>query len=221
MEVYMKFIIYLLNFCLFLSILFGYNKKYDPVFQSLGRRASNQILQALDSTDLDMICSALKRVGEIQLKEALPKVKNLIGMANPSSFSGKESLKASYKDIFIIGIWALGRIGDEKDAEIIASYFKDAKDKEVQLNIIKALGELTNSIVAINELNNITTKITDERLANVLLDSILKHNSKSSILFLLKMQSKNSFSKDFNNRINEAIINLTKYGKEEEIETNK
>ena len=192
---------------------FTYQSPYDPLFVNLDASSSNMLIESLYSEDLNLVFSALKKIGDIKLKAAKVNVKDVLGFANPAANYGKPMEQAKRKNIYLLSIWVLGRIGDDKDAEILASYIKDSSDIETHYYIILALGELAPSVKALEALNRMTEYVTDERLAKACINAILKHNSKTSIIPLLKMSERPIFSPEFKKIIANTIDQLGKTGK--------
>ncbi len=190
-----------------------YESKYDVMFANLDSSASNVMFQAMDSMDYDLVYSAIKRAGELKLLSAKTKIKEWLGAANPSANVGKPKQLADMRHIFNISIWAVGRVGNDADAEVFANYWVDITDKESRMYIIMALGEISGSPKAISVLNDLTQKVNDERLANVLLESIEKQKSKSSVYPLVMMGNRPNFSKAFKTRANQLAGKLSNSGK--------
>lgn len=192
---------------------FIYQSPYDPLFVNLDASSSNMLIESLYSEDLNLVYSALKKIGDIKLKAAKVNVKDVLGFTNPAANYGKPMEMAKRKNIYLMSIWVLGRIGDDTDAELLASYIKDSTDIETQYYIILALGEFAPSAKALEALNKMTGYVTDERLAKASINAILKHNSKSSIIPLLKMSERPIFSPEFKKIIANTIDQLGKTGK--------
>ena len=116
-------------------------------------------------------------------------------------------------NIYHMSIWVLGRIGDDSDAEILSSYIKDSTDVQTWYYIIVALGEMAPAPKALEGLHTLTLLVKDERLAYAVVAAILKHNSKTSIIPLLKMSERPIFSPEFKKIIANTIDQLGKTGK--------
>ncbi|URA10557.1 hypothetical protein [Thermospira aquatica] len=204
---------------LFLSMVFagicwGYNTKYDAMMESLDKSQSNLILEALDSPDYDLVCSALKRTGELQLKEALSRVRNLVSVANPGSNLDKSVQVAKMRDVYILGVWVLGIIGDESDARMLSTYLlKDVFDKNRAYVLIGALGNLDYR-VSREALHEYSKRVEDERLAMLLVESLEKLNHRDSLLPLIRMRERPIFTDAFKARVDQAIRSIKEKGKD-------
>ena len=192
------------------SLVFAeYKSPYDAMFKNLNASSSNIIFQSLDSMDINLVYSALKRVGELRYRPAASKVREWISESNPAANVGKAGQRTALRNIFHISIWALGRVGNDEDAKTLASYWRDLRDKESQLALIQALGEIKGSKIAIDKLNELTKFVTDERLGNALLDSIEKQNSPTSVFPLMVLQRQASFSPAFKKRARALMTKLS------------
>ncbi len=190
-----------------------YKSVYEGMFVNLDTSSSNILFQAMDSLDFDLVYSAIKRVGELKMTQAKYRVKEWLGAANPSANYGKPKQLADLRNIFHISIWTVGRIGNDADAETFANYWKDITDKESRMYIILGLGEMTDSPKATSVLNDITKTVNDERLANLLVEAIEKHQSKSSLYPLMQLSQRPNFSPAFKNRVNQVAGKISKTGK--------
>jgi len=195
------------------SIAWGYDTKYDPMMASLDASQSNIILQALDSPDYDLVCSALKRVGELRLKEAIVQVRNLVSAANPGSNLDKSIQVAKMRDIYILGVWVLGLIGDESDARMLSTYLmKDVFDKNRAYALIGALGNLDYP-VSRETLHEYAKRVEDERLATLLVESLEKLNHRDSLIPLIRLRERPIFTDAFKARVDQAIRSIKEKGK--------
>ncbi len=195
------------------GVCWGYNTKYDPMMASLDKSQSNLILEALDSPDYDLVCSALKRAGELELKEALVRVRNLVSAANPGSNLDKSVQVAKMRDVYILGVWVLGIIGDESDARMLSTYLlKDVFDKNRAYALIGALGNLDYP-VSREALHEYAKRVEDERLAMLLVESLEKLNHRDSLLPLIRLRERPIFTDAFKARVDQAIRSIKEKGK--------
>lgn len=190
-----------------------YVSKYEIMFVNLDESSSNLIFQSMDSMDFDLVYSAIKRAGELRLKSSKIRIKEWLAAANPSANYGKPKQLAEMRNIFNISIWSIGRLGDDTDAEVFANYWVDITDKESRMYILMALGEMSGSTRATQVLNDLTQKVNDERLANILVESLEKHNSKTSVYPLVMLGNRSNFSQAFKNRVNQLAGKISKSGK--------
>ncbi|OHD53529.1 MAG: hypothetical protein A2Y33_03920 [Spirochaetes bacterium GWF1_51_8] len=193
--------------------VFTYKSPYDALYADIDASASNMLIDSLYSEDLNIIYSALKRIGELKLKVAKINVKDVLGFSNPVVNSGKPGEQAKRMNIYHMSIWVLGRIGDDSDAEILSSYIKDSTDVQTWYYIIVALGEMAPAPKALEGLHTLTLLVKDERLAYAVVAAILKHNSKTSIIPLLKISDKSYFSPDFKKYVSQVMDQISKTGK--------
>ncbi len=209
----MKYLITVLVIMVF-AVTASYSKitTYDEYFKSMDASNYDQIVESFISDDLDMVYGGIKRIGELKLTNARQEIFGLMAQSNPIANQGKKRIN-QLKDIFLISVWTMGQIGNNQDAIEIASYLKDITDKEGQKALIQALGEIHPSPEGLTALNNLTTQITDETIAETLFIAILKHNSKSSASYLITMSKRHMFSPDFNQRLASAANLLLKSGK--------
>ncbi len=186
---------------------------YDDYFKSMDASNYDQLIESIHFNDNDMIYGGIKRIGELKLTNAKKDVFSWMAQSNPMANEGNQKMASQLKDIFLISVWTIGQIGDNQDAIEISKYLKDIKDKESRMVMIQALGEIRPSPVGLETLNNLSGEITDEKAANILLVAVLKHNSKSSSQYLIKMSTRNGFSSDFKKRLINAANFLLKSGK--------
>ena len=192
-----------INLCFTYDISgYPYKSKFDERFKK--NVDAKTIINSLDDQDLDMVFSALKKAGEMRLTNARLKVEGLVASSNPQANLGKGEQATAYRHIFYMGILVLGKIGDDGDGGILGGYLWDLKkDKQGTIYVLSALGDLTNSRLALNLLNEYIPSIvteSDSRVVKQLVDSLLAHNSRSSIVPLMNVKQKVS-------QINRAYIN--------------
>jgi hypothetical protein len=190
---------------------YPYKSKYDSMFVELNDITT--ISNSLDDSDLDIVFSAMKRAAQLKMVELKGRISGLVGESNPAANQGKDVRLAEYRHIFNMGLLVLGKLGDESDAGMLAGYLHDMKDPVSISCGLQALGDLSTSKKALNSLNDYTTSVssqTDSRVVKQLIDSILMHNSRSSISFLFTMQGRVSQAqRDY---VNTAIKRLNAKG---------
>jgi hypothetical protein len=203
---------------------FGYTSPYDEAFSQIDASGYSTLENALKSADIDMVYSAIKRIGELKITNARSIIREWLGQTNPETTRSNPALAARYRNIFNISIWTIGRIGENSDARLLANYWRAVSDVEGQVAIVNALGNLSNSEIALDALNRLTTTITDERIAFELVDAVVKHNSKKSVVPLMRMASPGrrvtgnvragSFSPEFRAYANKVANQISKEGKD-------
>lgn len=191
---------------------YPYESKYDPLFSKLNDVTT--ITNALDDKEWDMVYSALKRVGQLGIVSAREKVLGLMSSANPQANLGKPIQRANMQNIFYMSVLVVGKIGNTNDGPTLAAFLRDVKDPIGIVCVLQALGDMTNSKQALESLNTYTQTIhgkTDNRIVKQLVESIMAHNSKSSVVPLLRLQS--NVDADMRDMINEAIKRISKFGR--------
>lgn len=200
------------------SYKFWYNSPYDKQFENFTKDQYAVLIAAMEASEPDMVYSAIRRIGELKITNARQRVYEWLGQTNPESVSDS----ADWRNVFRISIWALGHIGDEASVLRMSVYWRNVTDKQAQVLMIEAFGNRDGSVKALEMLNRLTETVTDERIAYVLVDAILKHNSKTSMLQLLKMASdsrritgsglSSNFSRRFKRYANAAAAKIAQKG---------
>ncbi len=165
--------------------------KFDSVFAEIDDVEA--VTNALDNSDAEMVFGALKRVGMMKIVSAKPRVIGIIASANPSANLGRAQVTADSRHLFNMGVLVLGKIGSDADTGMLASFLRDTKDPISIVCILAALGDIVPSKKGLDSLNEYTTTVstkTDSRVVRQLVDSIVRHNSRSSINALLLMQGR-------------------------------
>lgn len=191
---------------------YPYKSKYDSMFAELND--VNVISSSLDdSSDIDMVYSALKRAGQLKMVAVKPRIQSIVAEANPAANQGKDIRIADLRHVFNMGVLVLGKIGNDDDAGILTGFLHDLKDPASISCVLQALGDLRPSKRALSSLNDYTTSVsmkTDSRIVRQLIDSILAHNSRSSINFLFLLQGR--VSQNQKAYVNTAIKQLNVKG---------
>ena len=196
--------------------------KSNYEFDKLDSASSNYLIEMISQTPSEenilMICGALKRIGQIKLACARPEVRS--DSSTPSANQNREKKTGHLRKVFNMAADTLGQIStNDIDASILFQYYKEISDAESRYWIVKALGEMSGVKTAILKLNSIIDNLTsqyksqiDERLIDELLNAIQYHNSKSSVLYLLKLQSRVRLSPDLNDKLNQTVNLLNSGG---------
>ncbi len=200
----------LIIFFLFLFWTHSFSKttEYDEMFQFLNASSSNIMIESLGSEDPDLVYTALKRIGQLTLTNARTKVIEAISAANPTANQGKVKRSIRNSDVFNMGVWALSKIGNEKDVNLIASFIKDAPKRENQLYLFAALGEYWQSTNALRVLHYYTEIIFDEQVLRQIINSIRMHGERSSMIYLIRLGNRPNLSDKFKKYIVETIQDL-------------
>lgn len=210
----MPFLFLLLLFVVNLSFSYEisdypHQSRYDEKLKYINDE--KYLSEALDDSDLDLVFSALKRVGELKLTNLKPKVIGLISLANPQANQDKPKLLANYRNIFYLGILVMGKIGNgDDDAPFITSFLRDTKKDPLATSyILMALGEFKGNKKALDflqEYSLLITPRTDSRVVRALVDAIVSHGNKKSNVYLIKL--KKNTNKEDQSYIDAAIDKL-------------
>lgn len=187
--------------CIFVQYANAYESKYDADFAKLGKSHIKLLVEKLDSTDTDIVYSAIKRIGELKTKntKALSRIRIWLKETDPNEV---DKIKASrLTHIFKISVWALSMIGNDNDAKIISARLQGAQNKENRIIIIRALGNFTDSVEARKTLNKLALEVRDERIAREVVSSISKFDELDSQDALETMSKRADFSKSFQKEI--------------------
>ena len=190
---------------------YPYKSQYDSMFAEISD--VNTILNSLDDSEPDMVFSALKRAGQLKMVAARGRIQSIVSGANPAANQGKDVRQANFRHVFNMGLLVLGKIGNDDDAAIMAGFLHDTRDVASITCILQALGDLKTSPRALASLSDYTTSVstkTDSRSVKQLVDSILQHNSRSSINYLFLLQGRVSQNQKAN--VNSAIKQLNARG---------
>ncbi|MCX7820501.1 MAG: hypothetical protein N2258_02365 [Brevinematales bacterium] len=188
---------------------FPYKSRYDEKLKYI--TDEKYLSEALDDSDLDIVFSALKRVGELKLTNLKSKVIGLIAVANPQANQDKPKLLANYRNIFYLGILVIGKIGNgDDDAPYLTSFLRDTKKDPLATSyILMALGEFKGNKKALDFLQEYSLLVnprTDSRVVRALVDAIVAHGNKKSNVYLIKL--KKNTNKEDQSYIDEAIDKL-------------
>jgi hypothetical protein len=210
----MRIILVSIVFFFAVSPVFALTNTYADYFRLLGMAQSNVLIQALESEDLDMVYSAIHRIGELGCTNAKKNIWAWLAQANPAANAGKVQQETSLKEILRASVWAISRIGDDTDAQELVTYAKDIKkdDHETIREIIHALGAIRPSAAGLSFLNRLTREISDERDAEELLLAISNQNFQSSANYLIVMSKNVSFSEGFREKLEKAATDLALKG---------
>lgn len=187
--------------CIFVQYANAYESKYDADFAKLGKSHIKLLVEKLDSTDTDIVYSAIKRIGELKTKntKALSRIRIWLKETDPNEVDKIKAARLTH--IFKISVWTLSMIGNDNDAKIISARLQGAQNKENRIIIIKALGNFTDSVEARKTLNKLALEVRDERIAREVVSSISKFDELDSQDALETMSKRADFSKSFQKEI--------------------
>jgi len=234
---YMKLIIKTIFFIFLANILFCfelYKSSYDIMFSKLNIEKSNDILnlfeegfsrgeKGVNETDkklgYEMVCGALKRIGELKLTSAKSRIKDLIRKFNVLSGDKKVGFVIDMKKVFNLSVWALGKIANDDDIKFLANFIdpyisnEDYHSDTIYI-IILALGDAKGSPTALNLLYDLLKRIKNESLIIEVINSIVKHNKVLSIAKLIDFKEMRSgqFSPNLIKYVNKSIEKLANEG---------
>jgi hypothetical protein len=170
--------------------------------------------------NVQLICSALKRIRELHVTEARDEVRELIDACVPSANQNAQKRTAWMRVVFNMGVKALGAISKESnDAVILYHYYQETWDDEGRYWIVIALGGMTNVPAAVDKLGDLANEFLttwkerpDERLLAAFLDGAESQNSRKLVLPLYKLENKLRLSPDLYDRTEELIKKLNARG---------
>ncbi|MGA2142480.1 MAG: hypothetical protein ABSG94_08650 [Brevinematales bacterium] len=188
---------------------YPHKSKYDQGYMNVSD--TNMLISSLDDKDLEVEFSALKRIGILKISAAKPKVEEIVGESNPEVNQGKALQRAEYKYLFDMGVLVLGKIGDDGDAVTLSKLLREVKDDVSLICVLQALGDLSDSKVALEYMHQYAALIdnySDGRVVKALVDSITAHRSRTSVHVLLLLIDK--APQNLRDYINDAVKELEK-----------
>ena len=193
----------LLFFVLLAPVLaFSFSYSEYKLFDGLDAKYQDLLLTELDrgfnvqsDADIKTTCSALKRVGELNLTNARPKVMSLADSVSPESMTEGIEKVRKLRSIYYMSIIVMGQIGGQEEANRLARYLRTTKDRQAKIYLIQSLGKLRYK-VSVETLNDFTEGMNnqDPDLPSILLQALVNLGSKSSIPFIRTMQVKGNFT---------------------------
>jgi hypothetical protein len=215
------------KFCLMLCILvpsiaFSFSVNDYKLFDGMEIKYEDLLMTELDrgfnvqsDADIKTTCSALKRIGELKLTNARPKIMSLSDSVSPESATeGLETIR-KLRAIYYMSIIVMGQIGAQEEANRLARYLRTTKDRQAKIFLIQSLGRLRYKI-SVETLNDFTEgqNNTDMDIPVVLIDALVNLGSKSSIPYLRSMQVRGNFTdKDTIKKFDDAVDFLEKNAK--------
>ncbi len=204
--------------------LFAFNPEEYDLFNDVDAGGRDYLLQSVDrgfktktESDLKVVCSALKRIGELKLtnQAVREKVVSLVDSIDPNL--NTDIQKTTFmKPAYYMGIIIMGHIGSKAEAERLAVYISNTKDRIARMYLIQSIGNLPYPI-SLQILHEQTEMInnTEVQLAFYLLEALKRQGYKSSIPYIRDMQLRGNFySGDIMKRFKTAIEYLDKNGKD-------
>lgn len=170
---------------------YPYQSPYDALFSQV--KDINWITKSLEDKDLDVVYSALKRVGQLEIKSAKDEVEFLVLHASPQNNQDKQKLSANYRHVYYMGILVLGKIGDSQDGKLLLDLLKNARDCLEVNSILRTLPRLVEPETASEKLREYVyqvTTATDNRIVQCLVETMLSYRSKSFLVPLLLLKEK-------------------------------
>lgn len=209
------FIVWMVVMAVGMGVVFAdYTSPYDESFALLDQRNISLLTNALESRDYNLVYSAIKRLGQLRVTNVRPRIQVWFRESNPASAVGNDYEQVAMRNVFNISVWALGKIGDNHDAGVLAFYYDKITDAETKAIMIDALGDLSSSEEALNALHTIAMTVTDQRLAERVVRAIMKHNKKASSEVLLNMANRGGiFGTEFRSWVKENAMQLLTSGR--------
>lgn len=183
------------------GVIHSYESRYDNDFAQLDKSNAKLIIENLDVSDMDMVYSAIKRIGELKIRDTKAVLRIRIWLKETAPNKNNKAKASKLTHIFKISVWTLSIIGDDNDAKIISAGLQGVQNKGNRITIIKALGNFTNSIEAKQTLNKLALEVRDERIARQVVYSISKFDALDAQDALDAMAKRAVFSKSFQKEI--------------------
>lgn len=191
-----------------------YVSPYDESFALLNKTHIVLLTNSLESRDYNLVYSAIKRLGQLQVTNTLPRIEVWFRESNPAANPGRDLDIAAMRNVFNISVWAIGRMGGDHDAEVLSYYLDKITDVEAQIAIIDALGDLSDSQNALDALHKEAQTVTDQRIADRVVKAIMKHNMKASYEPLMNMANRGGvFNQGFRDSVKQNAVKLLTSGR--------
>lgn len=214
--------IFLLLFVLIPGFVFSFSYNDYNLFDGLDMKYQDLLTTELErgfnvqsDADIKTTCSALRRIGELKMTNARPKIMSLADTVSPESATeGLEKIR-KLRSIYYMSIIVMGQIGEQEEANRLARYLRTTKDRQAKIFLIQSLGRLRFN-VSVETLNDYTEgqNNTDMDIPNILLDALVNLGSKSSIPYIRTMQVKGNFTdKEILKKFDKSVEFLEKNGK--------
>ncbi|GEM_PF-1508151 len=198
---------------------YPYKSKFESAYARIND--TNLLISSLDDKDLDVVFSAMKRIGQLKITSARFRVEEILGESNPTANEGKAVQRAEFKYLFDMAVLVLGKIGDNQDATTLSKLLRETRDQISLICLLQALGDLSNSDTALEYLHQYASLInnySDARVVKGLVDAISAHRSRSSVVVLLTLMNK--APQNLRDYINDAVKEIEK-APAEKTDTNK
>lgn len=214
--------IVLLFFIIVPALAFSFSYSEYKLFDGLDAKYEDLLMTELErgfnvqsDADIKTTCSALKRVGELNLTNARPRVMSLSDSVSPESITEGIEKVRKLRAIYYMSIIVMGQIGEQEEANRLARYLRTTKDRQAKMYIVQSLGKLRYKI-SVETLNDFTEGLNnqDPDLPSIVLDALVNLGSKSSIPFIRTMQVRGNFT-DTNmiSKFDRSVEFLEKNGK--------
>lgn len=152
----------------------------------MGESSSNYIIdtleEAYDDCDYDLFEACAQRAFELELEASIKVFDNVFADCNPDANELNPTFQAKVKPYFYVAVLAYGHFGDDYEAGELLNAMIRNDDDFVTWYIFKALGYMTESEKALTILNEATGWVDSVLLADQLIESLVAHNSYSSII---------------------------------------
>lgn len=189
----------------------GLDAKYEELLMTEIERGFNVQSEA----DIKTTCSALKRVGQLNITNARERIMSLADSVSPESITEGVEKVRKLRSIYYMSIIVMGQIGQQEEANRLARYLRTTKDRQAKMYLIQSLGKLRFKI-SVETLNDFTEGLNrqDPDIPSILLEALVNLGSKSSIPYIRTMQVKGNFT-DTNMiaKFDRAVEFLEKNGK--------
>ncbi len=185
--------IVVLSFFVVQMNLFAAHNVPSDAFTSAGPEAIPQLIEAAESedpADMDLKIKAIKRLGELKAKEALPVIISSLGYGSEIIVREGGGRKYYTWQVRVIAAKALAQIGDVRAVNSLAK--RVLKDEEVtvrraSVQALGLMGEKARTKDVLLFLYSVLEKNRDNALAADICDALGKIGDKSSFVPLLRV----------------------------------
>lgn len=164
---------------------------YD-VYTEMPESSSNAIVSmissAYDIRDLDLFEICVQRAIDLNLENAVPVLLNIYDQTAPENNGSNSREKAVRLNYFTVIVQALGKLGDDDQATMMETTMLLNNDDTVAFYIIRSLGFMTNSSVALDILHDAASWVSTTTLIGQLVESIKLHKNPDSAVYLTTMK---------------------------------
>ncbi len=142
--------------------VFGGEGGLQDYFETLGPQAKDFLMEATYSENPAVRYYAVKRIGELRIKEATTRLEDIL--LSPGEMVFYKAHPEWEVEIKRISIWALGLIGDKKSISKLMRIYETSSDVRIRVEVIRALANFKNSPEVYDFFENIAMSEKDMRI---------------------------------------------------------